>query len=134
VARAALDAARCVTGYKAATGDCGSWSTASGVYGTVRRPIAGKTGTTDDNRSAWFIGMTPTLTAASFIADPDNPFHRVSAAQHAMPRDAVALTLRDALAGTPARGFIPPSTATAYGPGGKNKTRTVTHSRGKTGP
>jgi membrane peptidoglycan carboxypeptidase len=134
VARGALDAARCVTGYKAATGDCGNWSTASGVYSTVHRPVAGKTGTTDDNRSAWFIGMTPTLTAASFIADPDNPFHRVDGTQHDMPRDAVALTLRDALAGTPVRGFIPPTSTTAYGAGGKNKTKTTTHPRRKTLP
>jgi membrane peptidoglycan carboxypeptidase len=119
VARGALDAARCVTGYKAALGDCGGWSTAPGVYATVKHPVAGKTGTTDDNRSAWFIGMTPALTAAAFIADPDNPFHRVSGAQHDMPREAVAQTLRDALAGTPARGFIPPTATTAYGAGGK---------------
>ena len=127
VARGALDAARCVTGYKAAKGDCGGFATASGVYSTVRRPVAGKTGTTDDNRSAWFIGMTPTLTAASFIADPDNPFHRVSSAQHSMPRDAVAETLRDALAGTPVKSFIPPSAITAYGATGKTKTTTARH-------
>jgi membrane carboxypeptidase/penicillin-binding protein len=47
VAHAAADAARCVTGYGAAAGGCGGWSTASGVYGAVGRPVAGKTGTTD---------------------------------------------------------------------------------------
>ncbi|MER7280828.1 transglycosylase domain-containing protein [Dactylosporangium sp. NPDC000244] len=109
VARGAVDAARCVTGYKAAMGDCGGWSTAPRVFPTVRRPVAGKSGTTDDDRAAWFVGMTPGLTVAGFIADPDNPLHRVGAGNAGKPREAVAETLRDALAGTPVRGFTPPS-------------------------
>ncbi len=119
VARGAIDAARCVTGYKAALGNCGGSGTAPGVYRTVGRPVAGKTGTTDDNRSAWFVGMTPALTIAGFIADPDNPFHLVTAAGHSKPRDSVAETLRDALAGTAYRAFTPPSPQTAFGAGGK---------------
>jgi membrane peptidoglycan carboxypeptidase len=119
VARGAIDAARCVTGYRAATGNCGGGGTASAVYRTVGRPVAGKTGTTDDNRSAWFVGMTPALTIAGFIADPDNPFHLVTSAGHSKPRDSVAETLRDALARTPYRGFTPPSPQTAQGAGGK---------------
>ena len=111
VARAALDAARCVTGYGAATGSCGGWSTASGVYRAVGRPIAGKSGTTDDNRAAWFIGMTPGLTAAGFIGDPDYPFHAIGTANHDKPRESVSLMLREALAGTPLRGFTPPAPA-----------------------
>jgi len=108
VARGAVDAARCVTGYRAATGDCGGWSTASRVYPTVRRPVAGKSGTTDDEKSAWFVGMTPGLTIAGFIADPDNPLHRVGSGNAGKPRETVAETLRDALAGTPVRNFTPP--------------------------
>jgi membrane peptidoglycan carboxypeptidase len=119
VARGAIDAARCVTGMGAATGNCGGSGTAPAVYRTVGRPVAGKTGTTDDNRSAWFVGMTPALTIAGFIADPDNPFHLVTAAGHSKPRDAVAETLRDALAGTAYRAFTPPAPHTAYGATGK---------------
>ncbi len=81
--------------------------------------MAGKTGTTDDNRSAWFVGMTPALTIAGFIADPDNPFHLVTAAGHSKPRDSVAETLRDALAGNPVPGVHPAERPTAYGAGGK---------------
>jgi membrane peptidoglycan carboxypeptidase len=113
VARGALDAARCVTGYGAAAGSCGGWSTAPGVFRTVKRPVAGKTGTTDNNRAAWFVGLTPQLTMAGFIADPDNPFHPVGTANHNKPREAVAATLRDVLAGAPVRGFSPPTSATA---------------------
>jgi membrane peptidoglycan carboxypeptidase len=109
VARGALDAARCVTGYQAATGDCHGGGTAPGVYKIVGRPVAGKTGTTDDSRAIWFIGMTPGLTAAGFIADPDNPFHTVSNEDRIKPRESVAYLLRDALAGQPALGFQAPS-------------------------
>lgn len=108
VARAATDAAQCPTGSGAARGSCGGWSTASEVAGMVGRPVAGKTGTTDNNRTAWFVGFTPELAAASFIADPDNPFHAVGAGNASKPIRAVAQTLRGALAGRPVSGFPPP--------------------------
>ncbi|MEJ3744539.1 transglycosylase domain-containing protein [Actinomycetes bacterium KLBMP 9797] len=108
VARAATDAARCVTGYKAARGSCGDWSTASGVYGIVKRPVAGKTGTTDSTRAAWFIGFTPDLAAAAFIADPDNPKNAVGDWQSQKPVNSVSETLRDVLRGEPVRDFTPP--------------------------
>ncbi len=111
VARAAADAARCVTGYGAAAGGCGGWSTASGVFRAVGRPVAGKTGTTDDTRTAWFVGMTPELAAASFFADPDNPFHVAGDGNAEKPVQAVSRTLKEGLAGRPARMFIPPSAA-----------------------
>ncbi|MGW5669851.1 transglycosylase domain-containing protein [Micromonospora sp. NPDC003776] len=108
-ARAATDAARCPTGDSPAKGGCGGWSTADSVRGTVGRPVAGKTGTTDSTRSAWFVGYTPELAAASFIADPDNPFNAVGDGLSEVPVDAVATTLRDALKGQPVRQFTPPS-------------------------
>lgn len=108
VARAATDAARCVTGYGAAGGDCGGWSTAPAVYGQVGRPVAGKTGTTDDTRAAWFIGYTPQLAAASFIADPDNPFNVVGDGNSWKPITSVAGVLRDGLAGQPVAHFTYP--------------------------
>ncbi|MEU1751572.1 transglycosylase domain-containing protein [Micromonospora matsumotoense] len=110
-ARAATDAARCPTGDTPARGTCGGWSTADSVRGTVGRPVAGKTGTTDSTRSAWFVGYTPELAAASFIADPDNPFNAVGDGQSQVPVNAVAQTLRDGLKGTPTRQFTPPSDA-----------------------
>ena len=113
VARAAVDATRCTTGYKAATGGCGPWSTAPGVYPAVGRPVGGKTGTTDDTRSAWFVGLTPGLTAASFIADPDNPFHVAGDGNAWKPIQTVSGLLRRGLAGTPVRLFTPPSIETA---------------------
>lgn len=110
-ARAATDAARCPTGDTPARGGCGGWSTADSVRGTVGRPVAGKTGTTDSTRSAWFVGYTPELAAASFISDPDNPFNAVGDGQSQIPIKAVAETLRDGLKGQPTRQFTPPSDA-----------------------
>ncbi|WP_329196689.1 MULTISPECIES: transglycosylase domain-containing protein [unclassified Streptomyces] len=39
------------------------------------RPVAGKTGTTDKNKSAWFVGYTPQLSTAVtlFRSDPSKP-------------------------------------------------------------
>lgn len=110
-ARAATDAARCPTGDTPARGGCGGWSTADSVRGTVGRPVAGKTGTTDSTRSAWFVAYTPELAAASFISDPDNPFNAVGDGQSQIPIAAVAETLRDGLKGQPTRQFTPPSDA-----------------------
>ncbi|MPZ26409.1 MAG: penicillin-binding protein [Micromonosporaceae bacterium] len=108
VARAATDAARCPTGSGATRGSCGGWSTADQVAGIVGRPVAGKTGTTDNNRTAWFVGFTPELSAASFIADPDNPFNAVGEGNASKPIRSASQTLRDALAGVPVSGFRPP--------------------------
>ena len=99
VAEAATDAARCVTGYGAAKGSCGGWETSPMVYATLNRPVAGKSGTTDDNKTAWFCGFTPQLAAAAFVADPDNPDDVVGSGRSTISKFTVAETLRDALKG-----------------------------------
>lgn len=127
VARAAVDAMRCTTGYGAASGSCGGWSTAPGASSAVGRPFAGKTGTTDSTRAAWFVGFTPQLAGAAFVADPDNPFDVAGNGRHHMPLDAVTGTMRDAMAGKPVRYFAPPPSSMvgspqhASGPTGKSK-------------
>jgi penicillin-binding protein 1A len=41
------------------------------------RPVAGKTGTTDDTRDAWFIGFTPSLVAGVWVGfDQERPMGR----------------------------------------------------------
>jgi membrane peptidoglycan carboxypeptidase len=112
-ARGAVDVARCVTGYKAAAGQCGSWSTADWVYPIVGRPVAGKTGTTDDTRSGWFVGITPQLAAASFVADPDNPNITAGEGRAHATSVAVADFLHNGLEGLPVVDFTPPSAQTA---------------------
>ncbi|MEW6333194.1 MAG: PBP1A family penicillin-binding protein [Thermodesulfobacteriota bacterium] len=42
------------------------------------RPVAGKTGTTDDTRDAWFLGFTPTLVAGVWVGfDQERPLGRL---------------------------------------------------------
>jgi membrane peptidoglycan carboxypeptidase len=114
VARAATDAARCVTGYGAERGSCGGWGTSPMVYATLGRPIAGKSGTTDNNKTAWFSGFTPQLAASAFVADPDNPEHYVGTGRSTISKYTVAETLRDALKGQPKEKFTPPSDKLVY--------------------
>jgi membrane peptidoglycan carboxypeptidase len=45
--------------------------TAAGSLGDFPRPAAGKTGTNDQHRDAWFVGYTPQLTAAVWMGNPD---------------------------------------------------------------
>ncbi len=47
----------------------------TGGTGTSARipnqPVAGKTGTTDDKKDAWFVGFSPYLVTAVWMGDPD---------------------------------------------------------------
>ncbi|HUW02059.1 MAG TPA: PBP1A family penicillin-binding protein [Acidimicrobiales bacterium] len=45
----------------------------TGTGADIGRPMAGKTGTTQDNRDAWFVGYTPRLTAAVWMGYPGEP-------------------------------------------------------------
>jgi penicillin-binding protein 1A len=50
----------------------------TGTAANIGRPAAGKTGTTDDYRNAWFIGYTPYLVTTVWVGNDDNaPMKRV---------------------------------------------------------
>ena len=75
----------------------------------VGRPIAGKTGTTNDYRDAWFEGFTPDLAAGVYVGydDPDSLGKDETGGHVAAPifRDFMIAALKDA----PATDFrIPP--------------------------
>src|SRR5262249_12220953 len=80
----------------------------------VNKPIAGKTGTTNDFRDAWFVGGTPDLTACVFIGydDPDTLGDDESGGHIAAPvcRDFRIGAVKDA----PATAFRPPSGMRLY--------------------
>jgi penicillin-binding protein 1A len=46
-------------------------SSGTGVAASIGRPQAGKTGTNQQYKDAWFVGYTPQLTAAVWMGDPD---------------------------------------------------------------
>ncbi len=93
--------------------------TMSGVGG-IGRDAAGKTGTTDEYRAAWFAGYTPDLAAAVSIGDPRGsykyPLRNVVIGGRWYPQVFGASisgpiwkqTMLRALSGTPASSFIRP--------------------------
>ncbi|MGH3426691.1 MAG: penicillin-binding protein, partial [Mycobacteriales bacterium] len=108
VADAANDAAKCPVGGKA-TGACvnaHSGDTAADVTSALKRQVAGKTGTTNNNNAAWFVGYTPNLAAAVFKANPDSP--NMSVGDTHSPTQVFKSTMATALKNLPNENFIPP--------------------------
>ena len=118
VARAAIDAARCPLGDQSAFGKCDD-GTAREVRGIVGRPVAGKTGTTDGNKTASLVAMTKQVAMAGIVADTDFPLtnrlERDLGDPHAVANKAVEYSLRDAMADKPAQNFTPPTKEIAFG-------------------
>ena len=75
----------------------------------LKRPIAGKTGTTNDYKDAWFVGYTPDLAIGVYIGydQPVNMGHGETGGSLAAP--VVRDFLKEALAGVPAVPFRTPS-------------------------
>ena len=67
---------------------------------------AGKTGTTNDLRDAWFVGFTPDLLTVVWVGFDDNQPVGLSGSQAALP--IWARFMMAALAGRPNVGFAPP--------------------------
>jgi len=114
VADAAADAARCPVG-DPAMGRCSNKNGVTGrsVGNAIDRPLAGKSGTTDDNNAAWFVAFTPNAAGASFLANPDHPLETVPSSRIA--NRTLAETMKAALVGLPVKQFVKPTTLRAYG-------------------
>jgi penicillin-binding protein 1A len=78
----------------------------------VGRPVAGKTGTTNDMKDAWFIGYVPQLVAGVWVGyDQEKSLGSGgSGGQAAAP--IWTSFMQRALAGTPAQDFAPPENVT----------------------
>jgi penicillin-binding protein 1A len=61
-----------------ATADMMSWmlqgvvNQGTGIPAQIGRPVAGKTGTSDESRDLWFIGYIPQITAGVWLGNDDN--------------------------------------------------------------
>ena len=49
----------------------------SGTAAKIGKPVAGKTGTTQDFGDAWFVGYTPRLTTAVWMGFPEGNIHKM---------------------------------------------------------
>ncbi len=79
----------------------------TGVAAGIGRPAAGKTGTTDDYRNAWFVGYTPHLATTVWVGNDDNtPMRRVVGGM--VPAEIWAAFMREATSTHPPTGWTPP--------------------------
>ncbi|MEU4245695.1 transglycosylase domain-containing protein [Actinoplanes sp. NPDC026619] len=97
VARAALDAARCPVGDSAQLGRCHG-STAADTRRVVGHPVFGKTGTTDNDKTAALIAGTTSLVVAGYLVNPDYQNHP-DRLRHHQVNPAVYRTLADYMKG-----------------------------------
>ena len=85
----------------------------TGHNAAIGRPAAGKTGTTEKNNDAWFVGYTPDLAAAVWMgysngAKPMNSVHGIPVTGGSFPALIWADFMREALKTTPASQFKQP--------------------------
>ena len=72
------------------------------------RPVAGKTGTTNDLKDAWFMGFTPSLVAGVWVGFDDlKPLGKYETGSRAAS-PIFLYFMQEALAGTPVESFSPP--------------------------
>jgi membrane peptidoglycan carboxypeptidase len=118
VAAAAADAARCPVGQQSAYHRCdgGTAPQVDSILGG--RPVAGKTGSSENNTTETFVGFTTQVVAAGIAADPADPGDAVGAGVAARVDTVVASTLAAAVAGLPWREFPVPSPGIAFGAAG----------------
>jgi membrane peptidoglycan carboxypeptidase len=106
VARKALDAARCPVGDRAQLGTCAG-STAPQVRSVVGHPVFGKTGTTDNDKTAALVAGTRSLVVAGYLANPDWAAH-TDRMSHGIVNPAVYETLADYMEGKAVEEFPTP--------------------------
>ena len=80
--------------------------TGRGVLNTFTRPAAGKTGTSENMRDAWFVGYTPQLVAAVYVGDDHNESLGATGGALAVP--IWARFMQAAHQGKPVQDFVRP--------------------------
>lgn len=73
------------------------------------RPVAAKTGTTNDYRDAWTIGYTPSLVTGVWVGNNDNSEMKRGADGSKVAAPIWQAFMKKVLSGTPAESFKPPS-------------------------
>ncbi len=93
-------------------------SSGTGRRANIGRPAAGKTGTTDSNGDAWFVGYTPDLAASVWVGYTDSRrpmtnVHGITVQGGTFPAQIWQSFMSRALAGTPAKDFTRPEKGVA---------------------
>ncbi|HUH08653.1 MAG TPA: PASTA domain-containing protein, partial [Egibacteraceae bacterium] len=89
----------------------------TGERANLQRPMAGKTGTSQDSADAWFMGYTPDLAAAIWVGFPDRrtpmlpPRTRIPVEGGTWPAEMFARFGLRALADVPANDFAIPDSS-----------------------
>ena len=104
----------------------------TGTRAQLDRPAAGKTGTAQEWRDAWFAGYTPELATAVWVGFPraqvsmEPPVTRIRVTGGSYPAEIWQRYMSAALAGRPPVPFTPPpTTTTTVPPGGAVTTTTA---------
>ena len=90
----------------------------TGTAAQLDRPAAGKTGTGEDYKNAWFCGYTPTLSTAVWVGYPETevqmtpPTTSITVYGGTWPAQIWQRFMTAATAGTPPADFAPPETTT----------------------
>jgi len=81
---------------------------------SLGRPLGGKTGTTNEYRSAWFVGFSPQIVVATYIGFDDNRSlgHGETGSQAALP--IFIEFMQEAIKGTPPLNEAPPPPRSGY--------------------
>lgn len=99
----------------------------TGTRAKLDRPVAGKTGTTNDNKDAWFAGYTSELSTAVWVGFPElgaddelvpmePPYTPIKVTGGSYPAQIWQHFMSGALAGKPVVEFHAPTTTTTIGP------------------
>ena len=87
----------------------------TGTAASIGRPAAGKTGTTDDNHDAWFIGYTPDIVTAVWVGDDTGSQSLGEIYGGTVPAQIWHDYMVSAVSGTPADDFeVPAGMSKAY--------------------
>ncbi|HMC51352.1 MAG TPA: penicillin-binding transpeptidase domain-containing protein, partial [Acidimicrobiales bacterium] len=78
----------------------------TGTAAAIGRPMAGKTGTTENFSDAWFVGYVPQLATAVWVGHPEGNVpmtgvHGIDVAGGTFPAEVFSRMMRKTLAGTP---------------------------------
>lgn len=96
----------------------------TGTGAAIGRPAAGKTGTTDDYKDAWFVGYTPDLVASVWLGF-DNEKYLNGVTGGTLPATAWRTFMSKATAAMPARDFHRPNGVTTSSYSDADKLNTI---------